>query len=413
MSLRRKKMLSEKYPQFQKYRGLLFFLVLASLAFSMKLNSLFIILLVLQWLLMVPLAEKKENLRRNWKLIALFAAYFLLFAISILYSENTSSAWKDIESKLSLLLIPLSILGQKRLEVKEQAVLLKLYVWFLVGVGVFLVGKSLFLAGGLLTNQEFSALIGVHASYLSLYMAAALFITIQSLTHKSQIKLNTIIALFLAFILVVLAARMVTIATFLSLFTWFAVVHFTWKRLLTMIVIFIGVVFAISSIDSVKSRFQEGLIGEQVEFGNVDDSVKVKTYGGKAIRVAIWQCAQEVVKDNWLMGVGAGDVHKSLQASYKRNEFQLAWQYNNFNSHNLFIETIIAVGVLGVVVLITLFYLLFFSAIKNRNMLLFCFTTLFFMFSLIESAFNVQKGIVFLVAISCLLFSTREEVDKS
>ena len=406
-------MLSEKYPQFQKYRGLLFFLVLASLAFSMKLNSLFIILLVLQWLLMVPLAEKKENLRRNWKLIALFAAYFLLFAISILYSENTSSAWKDIESKLSLLLIPLSILGQKRLEVKEQAVLLKLYVWFLVGVGVFLVGKSLFLAGGLLTNQEFSALIGVHASYLSLYMAAALFITIQSLTHKSQIKLNTIIALFLAFILVVLAARMVTIATFLSLFTWFAVVHFTWKRLLTMIVIFIGVVFAISSIDSVKSRFQEGLIGEQVEFGNVDDSVKVKTYGGKAIRVAIWQCAQEVVKDNWLMGVGAGDVHKSLQASYKRNEFQLAWQYNNFNSHNLFIETIIAVGVLGVVVLITLFYLLFFSAIKNRNMLLFCFTTLFFMFSLIESAFNVQKGIVFLVAISCLLFSTREEVDKS
>ena len=406
-------MLSEKYPQFQKYRGLLFFLVLASLVFSMKLNSLFIILLVLQWLLMVPLAEKKESLRRNWKLIALFAAYFLLFAISILYSENTSSAWKDIESKLSLLLIPLSILGQKRLEVKEQAVLLKLYVWFLVGVGVFLVGKSLFLAGGLLTNQEFSALIGVHASYLSLYMAVALFITIQSLTHKSQIKLNTIIALFLAFILVVLAARMVIIATFLSLFTWFAVVHFTWKRLLTMIVIFIGVVFAISSIDSVKSRFQEGLIGEQVEFGNVDDSVKVKTYGGKAIRVAIWQCAQEVVKDNWLMGVGAGDVHKSLQASYKRNEFQLAWQYNNFNSHNLFIETIIAVGVLGVVVLITLFYLLFFSAIKNRNMLLFFFTTLFFMFSLIESAFNVQKGIVFLVAISCLLFSTREEVDKS
>ena len=406
-------MLSEKYPQFQKYRGLLFFLVLASLVFSMTLNSLFIILLVLQWLLMVPLAEKKESLRRNWKLIALFAAYFLLFAISILYSENTSSAWKDIESKLSLLLIPLSILGQKRLEVKEQAVLLKLYVWFLVGVGVFLVGKSLFLAGGLLTNQEFSALIGVHASYLSLYMAVALFITIQSLTHKSQIKLNTIIALFLAFILVVLAARMVTIATFLSLFTWFAVVHFTWKRLLTMIVIFIGVVFAISSIDSVKSRFQEGLIGEQVEFGNVDDSVKVKTYGGKAIRVAIWQCAQEVVKDNWLMGVGAGDVHKSLQASYKRNEFQLAWQYNNFNSHNLFIETIIAVGVLGVVVLITLFYLLFFSAIKNRNMLLFFFTTLFFMFSLIESAFNVQKGIVFLVAISCLLFSTREEVDKS
>ena len=406
-------MLSEKYPQFQKYRGLLFFLVLASLVFSMTLNSLFIILLVLQWLLMVPLAEKKESLRRNWKLIALFAAYFLLFAISILYSENTSSAWKDIESKLSLLLIPLSILGQKRLEVKEQAVLLKLYVWFLVGVGVFLIGKSLFLAGGLLTNQEFSALIGVHASYLSLYMAVALFITIQSLTHKSQIKLNTVIALFLAFILVVLAARMVIIATFLSLFTWFAVVHFTWKRLLTMIVIFIGVVFAISSIDSVKSRFQEGLIGEQVEFGNVDDSVKVKTYGGKAIRVAIWQCAQEVVKDNWLMGVGAGDVHKSLQASYKRNEFQLAWQYNNFNSHNLFIETIIAVGVLGVVVLITLFYLLFFSAIKNRNMLLFFFTTLFFMFSLIESAFNVQKGIVFLVAISCLLFSTREEVDKS
>ena len=97
-----------------------------------------------------------------------------------------------------------------------------------------------------------------------------------------------------------------------------------------MIVIFIGVVFAISSIDSVKSRFQEGLIGEQVEFGNVNDVTKVKTYGGKAIRVAIWQCAQEVVEDNWLIGVGAGDVHKSLQASYKRERISTCMAIQQF-----------------------------------------------------------------------------------
>ena len=406
-------MLSEKYPQLQKYRWLLFFAVLSSLVISMKLNSVCIILLGIQWLLLVHSSEKKESLRQNWKLLSIFAAYFLLFTVSILYSENASGAWKDVESKLSLLLIPLSILGQKKLEVKEQAILLKLYVWFLVGVGLFLVGKSLFLEGNLLTNQEFSALIGVHASYLSLYMAVALFIAIQSIIQKSHVKLYTIIALFFALLLVLLAARMVLIATFLSLFTWVAVVHFTWKRLLTMIAILIIVVVAISSVDSVKNRFQEGLVGEKVEFGTVTDSTEIKTYGGKAIRFAIWQCAQEVIEENWLIGVGAGDVHKSLQDSYKRNEFQLAWQFNNYNSHNLFIETIIAVGVLGIGVLISLFYLLFFYAIKSRNMLFFCFTTLFFMFSLIESAFNVQKGIVFLVAFSCLLFSAREEVAKS
>lgn len=406
-------MLSENYPQLQKYRGLLFFAVLSSLVVSMKLNSLFIILLGMQWLLLVPSYEKKESLRRNWELLSIFGAYFLLFTVSILYSENTSGAWNDIESKLSLLLIPLSILGQKKLEVKDYAILLKLYVWFLVGVGVFLVGKSLFLYGHLPTNQEFSVLIGVHASYLSLYMAVALFIAIQSVIQKNHVELYTIITLFFAFLLVLLAARMVLIATFLSLFTWVAVFHFTWKRLLTMIAILMIVVVAISNVDSVKNRFQEGLVGEKVEFGAVTDSTEIKTYGGKAIRFAIWQCAQEVIEENWVVGVGAGDVHKSLQDSYKRNEFQLAWQFNNYNSHNLFIETIIAVGMLGIGVLISLFYLLFFYAIKTRDMLFFCFTTLFLMFSLIESAFNVQKGIVFLVAFSCLLFSAKEEVAEN
>ena len=289
-------MLSENYPQLQKYRGLLFFAVLSSLVVSMKLNSLFIILLGMQWLLLVPSYEKKESLRRNWELLSIFGAYFLLFTVSILYSENTSGAWNDIESKLSLLLIPLSILGQKKLEVKDYAILLKLYVWFLVGVGVFLVGKSLFLYGHLPTNQEFSVLIGVHASYLSLYMAVALFIAIQSVIQKNHVELYTIITLFFAFLLVLLAARMVLIATFLSLFTWVAVFHFTWKRLLTMIAILMIVVVAISNVDSVKNRFQEGLVGEKVEFGAVTDSTEIKTYGGKAIRLPFGNVRKRLLK---------------------------------------------------------------------------------------------------------------------
>lgn len=400
-------MLSDKYPQVKKYRLLLFFSVLASLLISMKLNSVCIVLLLVQWFLFVPLTEKKQNLKLNWKLISVFVSYFLLFAISVLYSENISEAWKDIESKLSLLLIPLSILGQKQLEVKEKSNLLKLYVWLLVAVGLFMVGKSFLLIGTISTNQEFSALIGIHASYLSLYIAVGLFISIQHILQKNQVALYSIVTLFFTALLLLLAARMVIVAVFFSFFIWITLVQFNWKRLLAIFVVLVISVITINNIDSVKQRFQEGLQSEEVQFGAVDDYEPVKTYGGRAIRVAIWKCAMDVVKENWLFGVGAGDVHENLQASYKRNEFQLGWQYNNFNSHNLFIESIIAVGVLGFGLLVFMFYLLLFSAIKTRSMLFFCFTTLFFMFSLIESSFNVQKGIVFLVAFSCLLFSTK------
>jgi len=391
------------------YKHLFFLGILFSLVISIKLNSIFIVLGFLQWAL-ISNAEKVAFFKKNKLFIGLFIAYFLCFSISLIYSENLMLGWQDLESKLALIILPPLILGQKPLNKNQLKHLLTWYTNLMVLICVFMLALSFSAHYTLISNQALSSLIGMHASYLSLYLAIAVFFCLSELLNRKQVAKNAIVVVFLSIVLVFLSARMVLMAMVLSLFFWFVFIQFNWKRLLfissaVLIIITIG-----WNIESVKSRFEEGLVGEEIKFQTIPKE-QVTSAGGKAIRVAIWKCAKDVVAEHWLIGVGAGDVHEELQASYKRNEFQLAWQYNNYNSHNLFIETIIAVGISGVVILLILFSMLFYEFIRNKNILFFAFTSLFFLFSLIESSFNVQRGLVFLVLFSCLFWSVRNEPE--
>jgi len=78
--------------------------------------------------------------------------------------------------------------------------------------------------------------------------------------------------------------------------------------------------------------------------------------------------------------------------------------YLNFNLHNQYLEYFLKFGLIGLLYFLTILFLSFRKAIKEKNKLYFSFLLIFCLFSLTESNLEVQRGIVFFVLINAIFY---------
>lgn len=384
-------------------------LVGITLFLPLKYNSISILILIVHCLFYVPRKEKTESFKKNWKLILLLSSFYLITAISITYSENQNEAWKDIEQKLSLLLFPLVLLLQKRISLKE---LDKILYYFSVSAVVFSLLAliiSLVEHSAIPANQELAGSIGMHASYMGLYVAFGFFIILERSLKKTFSFQNIILQLILLFMIAFLASRIIALASLIIAIVWFVILNYRTKYLLSIIVI--AALVAVISYFSppIKNRFYEAInIEDQVVLDQKTSEVETdfrNAYGGRALRMAIWKCSWDVLSKNWLFGVGTGDDHAAIQQSYKDRNFVFAWKYNSYNAHNLFLQTVIASGILALLALLAIFIYFIYYSLKFKMLNLFAFVLLFFSISMVETSLNVQKGIVFFALFTSIFAS--------
>jgi O-antigen ligase len=125
------------------------------------------------------------------------------------------------------------------------------------------------------------------------------------------------------------------------------------------------------------------------------DASLERSWGGKTLRLAIWQCSFDVLKKHWLWGVGTGDVQDNLQQAYEDRKFYFASRYNYYNAHNQYLQYGIGFGIPGILLftLSILYPLVIFSG-KNQNLLYLLFLAIFGITALTESVLEINKGIV-------------------
>jgi O-antigen ligase len=120
-----------------------------------------------------------------------------------------------------------------------------------------------------------------------------------------------------------------------------------------------------------------------------------KSWGGTSIRIAIWQCSEDIINRHWLFGVGTGDVQDSLQAAYKHRKFYFAALYNKYNAHNQYLEMWLANGLPGLLIYILCIFVPLVMHIRERNALDYVlFLLLILVISFTESFLNVNKGTI-------------------
>lgn len=377
-------------------------LITLFLPFPQYLTTYAIFLTGVNWLINADFKNKVINLFSN-KYALLFISLYLIYALSLIYTINLGSGRFDLEVKMSLLLLPLFFASSEKLTIKQFNTLLIIFVIACFGASIssIIYGIIIFVNTRSISsfNYENISLFNMHHSYFSMYIALAIVITIYFLVEYfnkinvfSKILLLVLILFFIIFTIILNSkAGILVICHVLG----FGMIHYYRKTKSLKAPAFILLSFIIIFAISLK-LMPEIKIKMMNAFKAVENEKKIDndTYDGSEIRILCWKTSLTIIKENPLLGVGCGDVKNALHDKYKQNKFNRGVE-RNYNSHNQYLNTYIATGFVGFLLLVlSLITPTIYSKI-NRNYLYFNFLIIISINFMFESMLETQAGVVF------------------
>mgnify|MGYP003440330683 CR=1 FL=1 len=408
---------------------------------------------------------------KNKLVYFIFIAFWLIYAISFLYSENTAEARIQIGKKLSFLLFPLYFLFSNLSYLNKNRVRTIIYC-FVTGILTFLSINFVWaIIDIIFCNDEIERLISpsqffktndtifteMHRAYFSIICCMSITFCFKEFFTSTSKKLK-IFNLFSLLILTISpffvtsrAGILCTVLLFVILLFWLA---FTIKEkkviIMTGTSIILILIISYFSFPNSINRFTEAI--DKVKDGKGD------------IRIVLKKSCNNVIRENFVFGVGIGDRNdETLKAHYNyrdhlvkeilnavdtdsllllKNENQTYAEYadttynfvnklgekseqnasiknelseykqisscidRELNAHNQFNDTIISVGIVGLLLFFGFFIYPIYFWIKNRtfNIVLFSLLIIITFNCLFESVFERQMGIMFFVFFYFLLF---------
>ena len=328
---------------------------------------------------------KKLNARNLWFLLLQTSLFFIIFIWSFIF-DRSKEAFFYTEKSMSLLVFPLAYYFspiQNNEKLKRWFYIcfigstLMSVIYGLVSVG-FLFNEHLGVdkfwknthelfndpSYSYLLRTNFEIFTNSHPTYACLLLGVSfIFLFKITLSTYKRISRNMRIlyALLLAILLflqVILAARTPFIATIVASFVLFVLYQRSKKRILIFIAgaIVLSTLF-LAVIPSFSARFNE------VSISNLSKP-SASNQNSFNIRTGIYDCSFEIIKKNWLFGVGPGHLQTELNQCYN-NISKEVYQNQNYNTHNQFLDYWAAMGFLAPLLLLA--NLIFLSIINFRQ----------------------------------------------
>jgi O-antigen ligase len=332
----------------------------------------------------------------------LFIAVFLISAISFIYSHNKQEALATLQLKLPLLVFP--IVFSTGVQWNEKQIE-QLFYFFSYSVCVFClltIGNAVYYY--LQTGNQ-NDLIGYHIipftyvypSVASLFCVFSVALHLNMITEKKKsILLNILPVLICWGTLVLLSNRMGLLLC--SLLTVFFVIRFFKKRQarwVAMGVILGSLLLVLIFNKPIRSRFETVLNFKTTSMVPLDKEASLgRSWDGLYLRLAIWNCASDVIRQNFWVGVGSGDVQTELQKSYENRKFYFASRYNRYNAHNQFIEQWVMTGIAGFLILVASLLIPLFQNLRSGTLFYSVFLLIFIFYCCTESMLEITKGVV-------------------
>jgi hypothetical protein len=139
-----------------------------------------------------------------------------------------------------------------------------------------------------------------------------------------------------------------------------------------------------------------------------DDSMRIHETNGHSLtmRLEFWKTALCIIKEHVLFGVGTGDVENAFKTQYQKENtsLQRVWQ---LRSHNQYLATTVALGVVGLLLFIIRLLVPFFSG-KKISILFILFILIEVLSFINEDTLETQAGVTFCVFFTQLFFHNDE-----
>jgi O-antigen ligase len=381
------------------YYHLIFFLI------TLPFDRFYSQLVLISFLIHTIIHLKKSSFQHlPLKKILIVQSVFWLTVVGMLYSKNISHAGSMLSRQLAIFILPL-LFFLTQLDLKKYSGhLLKIFSLTCTAVVLYLyvdafriISYSNLPFRSITTpaflNHNFSSPIGLHATYLSLYIALSLIFLMTILFRPNAKAARILIVLQMLFLfvgLIQLGSRTIFFTALLFIGFVFPILYLRGRTRRKYIVYSLAILlvtgFFIFQIAGLKGRFLNDLsvdLGAQSRSSTFDDP-----------RVERWKLAVGIIKQSPVFGHGSGDELDLLKDSYFQHKLYTSYLFS-LNAHNEYLSILIKNGIIGLLVyLFTLGYG-FFVAWQKRDIVFTGFLLLITMLSFSENFLDVNKGIFF------------------
>lgn len=346
-------------------------------------------------------ADFKNIINRQ---VLLLIAPYLVNVLALLYSSNKQAGVDLTVRQSGLLLFPvlfsLSHMDFAKYRIRLMnifgfsCVLAVVYLYYDAVKTIFVFHlplSSLFIVNFM--NHNFSLPVGIHATYLSMYITLSIIIFLWMIIRNRsvQYKWIYIVASLVLFAgLIQLSSRAVFFAFILIVNLVFTFLIFAgrkrWLYFFTTAFVSAGVLLLIYNVDSFKTRYISEL--------KTDLTNNVKIIENTEPRLARWKAIVELVKQSPVIGYGNGSENDLLKEKYFEKGLYISY-LNEFNTHNQYLAILLKTGIVGLSLFIFILCCGYVAAFKRKDLLLLSFMVMISVVCLSENILDLNKGIFF------------------
>ncbi|WP_298475038.1 O-antigen ligase family protein [uncultured Maribacter sp.] len=391
---------------------------------------------------------KKNWNQIDWKHILILTAWFLLLALTIVYSPNKEKGFDYIIRGLSLILLPFIFLYFfPKISQKQKLflfacfiilhILILCFIYYSIIKGIDEIGyfnengkriKGIFNSSWLnqfvifiempfsvsrfyLNENEISEIF-IHKAYLSMGYLWCILLMLYAVVRENISGYLKVLFVFLIFLFSTVVIYFTSIPNILALVVLVPIFTFVLIRkrifriwfvigLSLMIMMFLNTSFVKEKIFQDK-RLVHGIEESEQLLKSVFFNKKTD---GSNIRLEVWKCSYNNIKDKWFLGYGLGSEESVLTKCYSKNNCDLCLSHM-FNSHNQYASLFLNGGILILLLFIISMIYSMMMALKMSNYLYLFFLILFTINLLSESMLIRIHGILFYSIFNSLFFAT-------
>ena len=367
--------------------------------------SLSVIIILLFWILEADFKRKYFEIKNNYFILAIFI--FILYSfIAVLWSSDKIFALEYVKKYYHFLIIPIIFTSLKKEYIDKvfSAFLLGMLISEITSYGIFF---ELWTKEGVSPNDPSPFMD--HSNY-STYLAFTVFILMHKIIHTDDLKWKLAYSIFFLFSTSNLFLNGGRTGQFSFLITLCVIGFLNFKNKLKAVVLFISLgttifVSAYNLSPVFKDRFDYFLHDVEVMINEKDFS------NSFSLRVALWISGLEASKHNLIFGSGIGDEREN--ANYILQKFNISNDNfkqeteNSIDFHNMYVQYIVQLGIVGLIVILLIFYLFFKLDIRDkvyRNLLI-IFLILYFCHSMLGNSFHINQSMILFVLFSSIFIT--------
>jgi len=356
----------------------------------------------------ISIVEKNTKI-----LLGFFIIYYIWQLISLLYTADMELGLSNLFGRLSLLLFPLLLafpgsLIKNKIKTLIRAFAISTLVFIFICFCYALIRSFNYHVGSIVfdphpayaswLNFFYSAELTItqHPTYIAMYVLLSTFISFESWFDNNLEWRKRLLWLVSGILLIVsqyfLSSRAGILTSLVLLPVYFVIkfrktgrTKFAWLWIVLVTVALIPIVIKNQRVDYLYSKLLN-----KTDYNRKEDP-----------RLKIWKSSFHIASENFLLGVGIGDVRSSLAIEYERiGETGMAKE--RLNAHNQFIEVLVENGIIGLIIFVSILGFMLQLAFSKKNILYIFFLFMIIMFFMFETMLYRLAGVSFFSMFSFL-----------